>query len=750
MNPIVSILWMIIQGIGLVNANTGRMIIELAGKIERIVNNIYKTAEELIIGNNSIKISSGVDFEQDWIVFKTKIREKLRVLNLERSLSNLTRNGNENVIINRVKEQETKLLQKLYNRLKRKLEQLLTRVAENESVKIIENLGKENFFNMSEKQVNKEVTEYLKLGRKFTPFCKIEVREELRKFEEEITQVINNLFRMEAKKINTKNIFVRIRLLLKSKTVKHSNDTKQLLNSILRSYKTERISFKKLLQQKNKMSSLKTEKQIENIFKPGKSQIIVASDKNIGYVCLDKDDLLSQYLKINQKQHFGKTNITETWYIKNVLKFLKEASLNIPLELGNIVKKIDFNWIEKTAEIGTLRLMPKLQKLKEINKSTVENLTCRGIKSSMKDPIKRIQITLDKIYSHLLYFVETEFSRLYGILSPSVTGIDEAIERIKKSKTGCWGSTIELEGDFGDLYSNCNKNLLENCIIKACKIAGLNSESESYIINLMRCSMNHSYFKEPTGIFKTLEGFSMGDNSAARGSELILRIHELDIFKKIYGKKLQKSVSRYLRFRDDVSVHVHGDEKLMFKIIKIIVTGYPAAIQFNVETRIIYGKFLNIKIINIPEEKYPFTTVLRKENSKYDVIPFNSNVSDKYKKMAGLCYFRTNRTHTSSKKELENQNMIVEKLLRKKGFPNRFIQNIKSKNKGKDQGKEKKKFTGITVYNNISQRHIFVKNVVKNSILDKETHYLPAEVPGKKIEQFVFTINKMKKQLNFK
>jgi len=87
MNPIVSILWMIIQGIGLVNANTGRMIIELAGKIERIVNNIYKTAEELIIGNNSIKISSGVDFEQDWIVFKTKIREKLRVLNLGRSLS---------------------------------------------------------------------------------------------------------------------------------------------------------------------------------------------------------------------------------------------------------------------------------------------------------------------------------------------------------------------------------------------------------------------------------------------------------------------------------------------------------------------------------------------------------------------------------------------------------------------------------------------------------------------------------------
>ena len=202
-------------------------------------------------------------------------------------------------------------------------------------------------------------------------------------------------------------------------------------------------------------------------------------------MCLNKDDLLSQYLKINEKQHFGKANITETWYIKNVLKFLKEASLNIPLELENIVKKTDFNLIEKTAEIGTLRLMPKLHELKEISKGTVENLTCRGIKSSMKDPIKRLQISLDKIYSHLLYFVEKEFSRLYGILSPSVTGIDEAMERIKKSKTGFWGSSIELEGDFGDLYSNCNKSLLESCINKAFKIAGLNSESVYYILNLI-------------------------------------------------------------------------------------------------------------------------------------------------------------------------------------------------------------------------------------------------------------------------
>ena len=50
--------------------------------------------------------------------------------------------------------------------------------------------------------------------------------------------------------------------------------------------------------------------------------------------------------------------------------------------------------------------------------------------------------------------------------------------------------------------------------------------------------MSHSYFKEPGGIFKTLNGFPMSDNSAARGSEIILRIYELEIYSKIYKKKV--------------------------------------------------------------------------------------------------------------------------------------------------------------------------------------------------------------------
>jgi len=243
--------------------------------------------------------------------------------------------------------------------------------------------------------------------------------------------------------------------------------------------------------------------------------------------------------------------------------------------------------------------------------------------------------------------------------------------------------------------------------------------------------MNHSYFKEPKGIFKTLMGFSMGDNSAARGSEIIFRIFELDIFGKLHEKGLESNLTRYLRFRDDVSVHVIGEIDKMLKVIKIITTGYPECIQFNVETKIVYGKFLNIKIFNIPGENRPTTTVLRKPNSKFDVIPFNSNVSLKYKRMAGLGYFRTIKTHTCSVIEEVQQKKKVKMILREKGFPKKFIKDLENTKSDNNKDEKTKRFIGTTVFNNVSKRHMFVRNVFKKSLINKETYYLPANVPGK-------------------
>ena len=71
-------------------------------------------------------------------------------------------------------------------------------------------------------------------------------------------------------------------------------------------------------------------------------QIVVAADKNIGFVCMDVDDYLSQYERINLQQHFGKVDVPEKLYIEYIHNFVIQAANNIPHELSLLVKKSDF------------------------------------------------------------------------------------------------------------------------------------------------------------------------------------------------------------------------------------------------------------------------------------------------------------------------------------------------------------------------------------------------------------------------
>jgi hypothetical protein len=206
---------------------------------------------------------------------------------------------------------------------------------------------------------------------------------------------------------------------------------------------------------------------------------------------------------------------------------VKRAGESIPSELSNIIKKSDFDNDIEQPSLGHLRLLPKIQKLSKVDHTQVHLLRCRGIKSSLNDPIKIIQKVLDNVYSHLLFFIEAEFNTRYGRMSPSVSGVNEALERVKRLNTGAWGTTAQLDADFENMYSNCHKELLKRHVRHAAELAGFSEESIQYIFNLIHVNMEHSYFREPSGIFHTTRGYSMGEMSASRGSEVILRDSEL-------------------------------------------------------------------------------------------------------------------------------------------------------------------------------------------------------------------------------
>ena len=262
---------------------------------------------------------------------------------------------------------------------------------------------------------------------------------------------------------------------------------------------------------------------------------------------------------------------------------------------------------------------------------------------------------MSPFYSHLLHHLKLQFISEFRKLSPSVSGVQEALDRLRTTESGSWGTTVQFDANFKNMYSNCNVQLLKNFIKICAGYAGLSEASIYYINNLVDVNMTHSYFHEPTGIFHTASGFSMGDHSASRGSEVILRTSELRTYRALSVHSFLHKVLQYFRFKDDIN----GTKEENLEIIEIITTTYPKDIQVNVDIGLIHGKFLNLRIYNLINSSISYTMILRKRNSKYDIILKYSNTCTKYKSCAAKTYFDMTWTHCSDQREQRQQEVIL-------------------------------------------------------------------------------------------
>ena len=132
-------------------------------------------------------------------------------------------------------------------------------------------------------------------------------------------------------------------------------------------------------------------------------------------------------------------------------------------------------------------------------------------------------------------------------------------------------------------------------------MAGISKASQTYIINFLKVNSRHSYCREPSGIFHSDKGCSMGDHSAGRGSEVSQKGSEINSFEKLDRWNYIPSIPYYNRFRDDIGTHITNMSiDIIMDIIWIISQNYPKNNQLHLETNIISGKFLYVRHYNVP------------------------------------------------------------------------------------------------------------------------------------------------------
>ena len=421
-------------------------------QVTQTAKQLVNVMNEYIVKDKTNMFSTSQTSENDFLPFQNELEKELDKFDIQNSLVLIGQKIDSPYLQRKFTLIIPQIIERIHHVIDVEFEKAMDQYAINEMDHIKTCINGESVFNLSDQPVSDDIKEWIQHGPKYNPYVKKPNKQLLREFDLQFVSIINRLVKYHRVShiISLKNIEKDIVHLTQGS---RSPKLKTILTQILKDYKHQRILFKRHIKiPSTNLGNVVSEKRLENIFEPKDGRIIVCADKNLGFCLLNIDDYKKQYLKINQQQNFAKTEVNEEWYISNIKSYLQEVKDHLPKQLSRILKASDFEFVDRAACIGSLRLLPKVLKLKTVDYEHVNELKSRGIKSSLHDPIRAIQNILDKIFSHLFYFIEKAFHEKYGLLSPSVSGITEALDRMKLEETGAWGHSVELEADFTDLY----------------------------------------------------------------------------------------------------------------------------------------------------------------------------------------------------------------------------------------------------------------------------------------------------------
>ena len=122
----------------------------------------------------------------------------------------------------------------------------------------------------------------------------------------------------------------------------------------------------------------------------------------------------------------------------------------------------------------------------------------------------------------------------------------------------------------------------------------------------------------------------MGGHSSREGLDDILLSCELDLL----NSTISSTLMYYYRMVDDISTAVQGDFSLVRKLVSRFAHVFPDAMPLNIQISCGYSKFLDSHVFNVVQNKQSYglsTSLAYKPLSRFNHVPFNSNISYQYK-----------------------------------------------------------------------------------------------------------------------
>ena len=219
-----------------------------------------------------------------------------------------------------------------------------------------------------------------------------------------------------------------------------------------------------------------------------------------------------------------------------------------------------------------------------------------------------------------------------GSKFPLIYGCDEYSDNIQKTKFSrtSWSKKTLISGDFSDAYTKSSLADLQQSIKRLGIIVKWSEHKTSLASKLAKLVFENCYFETPSGILRQTQGFPMGGHYSREGLDNILLSREIDIL----SSTVSKDLLFYNRMVDDISTAVDGDFNAVRSLLDKLAQFYPNAMPLNVQISFGYSHFLDSHVFNFLQEELAigFTTSLSyKPLSKFDYVPFNSNIAPEYK-----------------------------------------------------------------------------------------------------------------------